>query len=106
LRQVIENVFAEVDFVLTPTTPVPPITIDHALNMSPDPAGELWLRNTRPFNAYGVPTISIPCGFTRAGLPIGLQIAGPNFGETSLLSFAHAYEQSTPWHKRTPALSS
>jgi aspartyl-tRNA(Asn)/glutamyl-tRNA(Gln) amidotransferase subunit A len=105
LRRVIEDVFREVDFVLTPTTPVPPITINEALNMSPDPAGELWLRNTRPFNAYGVPTISVPCGFTRAGLPIGLQIMGASFGEASLLSFAHAYEQSTQWHKRTPALS-
>lgn len=106
VRRVIANVFAEVDFVLTPTTPVPPITVEQALNMSPDLAGELWLRNTRPFNAYGVPTISVPCGFTSAGLPIGLQIAGANSSEASLLSFAHAYEQSTEWHKRTPALSS
>jgi aspartyl-tRNA(Asn)/glutamyl-tRNA(Gln) amidotransferase subunit A len=105
VRCVIQDVFKEVDFVLTPTTPVPPITIDQALNSSPDPAGELWLRNTRPFNAYGVPAISVPCGFTRAGLPIGLQIAGPNFGETSLLSFAHAYEQSTQWYKRTATLT-
>ena len=93
IRREIDDVFAQVDFLITPTTPVPPITIDEALNMSPDPAGELWLRNTRPFNAYGVPTISIPCGFTQAGLPIGLQIAGPRFGETRLLSFAFAFEQ-------------
>lgn len=105
LRRRIDDVFAEVDFVVTPTTPVPPITIEEAINMSPDPAGELWLRNTRPFNAYGVPAISLPCGFTNSGLPIGLQIAGPNFGETSLLSFAYAHEQATPWHKQTPALS-
>ena len=94
VRRSIEDVFAEVDFLITPTTPVPPITIDEALHMSPDPAGELWLRNTRPFNAYGLPTISIPCGFTRAGLPIGLQIAGPRFGEARLLSFAFAFEQA------------
>lgn len=106
VRRTIDDVFEKVDFVLTPTTPVPPITIEQALNMSPDPAGELWLRNTRPFNAYGVPTISVPCGFTRAGLPIGLQIAGRNFDEASLLSFAHAYEEATQWHKRTPTLSS
>ncbi len=105
LRRDIDHVFAEVDFLITPTTPVPPITIEEALNMSPDPAGELWLRNTRPFNAYGVPTISIPCGFTRAGLPIGLQIAGPNFAEASLLSLAYAYEQATNWHKHTSKLS-
>ena len=105
LRRDIDQVFKEVDIVLTPTTPVPPITIDEALNMSPDPAGELWLRNTRPFNSYAVPTISIPCGFTRAGLPIGLQIAGPKSAEASLLSFAYAYEQATDWHKHTPNLS-
>ncbi|HEU4434603.1 MAG TPA: amidase [Pyrinomonadaceae bacterium] len=105
VRRLIDEVFTEVDFVVTPTTPVPPITIEEALNMSPDPAGELWLRNTRPFNAYGVPTISVPCGFTRAGLPIGLQIAGRNLGEASLLSFAHAYEQSTGWHRRVPILN-
>src|ERR1043165_5742669 len=94
VRRAIDDVFAEVDFLITPTTPVPPITIEAALHMSPDPAGELWLRNTRPFNAYGVPTISIPCGFTKAGLPIGLQIAGPRFGEARLLSFAFAFEQA------------
>ena len=104
LRHSIDEVFADVDLVVTPTTPVPPITIEEALNMSPDPAGELWLRNTRPFNAYGVPTISVPCGFDRAGLPIGLQIAGPNFSEASLLSFTYAYEQATDWHRRAPAL--
>jgi aspartyl-tRNA(Asn)/glutamyl-tRNA(Gln) amidotransferase subunit A len=102
LRRRIEDVFAEVDFLVTPTTPVPPITINEALNMSPDPAGELWLRNTRPFNAYGLPTISVPCGFTRTGLPIGLQIAGQRFGEARLLSFAFAFEQATTWHQRTP----
>ena len=94
VRRAIDDVFTEVDFLITPTTPVPPITIEAALHMSPDPAGELWLRNTRPFNAYGVPTISIPCGFTKAGLPIGLQIAGPRFGEARLLSFALAFEQA------------
>jgi aspartyl-tRNA(Asn)/glutamyl-tRNA(Gln) amidotransferase subunit A len=103
LRQSIGTIFKDVDFVVTPTSPVPPITISEALNMSPNPAGELWLRNTRPFNAYGLPTISIPCGYTRAGLPIGLQIAGPNFGEAGLLAFARAFALA-PWHKRTPAL--
>ena len=97
LRREIESIFSQVDLLVTPTTPVPPITINEALNMStPPPAGELWLRNTRPFNAYGLPTISIPCGFTRAGLPIGLQISGPRFGEASVLSFAYAYEQTKP----------
>ena len=94
VRRLVSDVFEQVDFLVTPTTPVPPITVREAMEMSPAPAGELWLRNTRPFNAYGWPTISIPCGFTRDGLPIGLQISGPHFGEASLLSFAHAFEQA------------
>ena len=103
LRQAINAIFDKVDFLVTPTSPVPPITISEALKMSPNPAGELWLRNTRPFNAYGLPTISVPCGYTRAGLPIGLQITGPNFGEARLLAFARAFEQA-PRPKPTPAL--
>ncbi len=94
VRRFVQNVFAEVDLLVTPTTPVPPITIQEAMDMSPPLAGELWLRNTRPFNAYALPAISLPCGFTQAGLPIGLQISGPNFGEASLLSFAYAFEQA------------
>src|SRR3989441_3899627 len=104
VRRTVNDVFAEVDLLITPTTPVPPITIEAASNMSPTPAGEVWLRNPRPFNAYGLPTISIPCGFTSAGLPIGLQIAGPRFGEGRGLAFAHAFEQATDWHKRAPTL--
>jgi len=94
LRREIDDVFAEVDFLITPTTPIPPITIREALDMSPDPAGEFWLRNTRPFNAYGLPTISIPCGFTRAGLPIGLQISAAHFSEAKLLAFALKSERN------------
>src|SRR5258707_31133 len=105
VRRTVNDVFAEVDLLITPTTPVPPITIEEASNMPPPPPpGEVWLRNTRPFNAYGLPTISIPTGFTNAGLPIGLQIAGPRFGEGRVLAFAHAFEQSTDWHNRTLTL--
>jgi aspartyl-tRNA(Asn)/glutamyl-tRNA(Gln) amidotransferase subunit A len=106
VRRFANDVFSKVDLLVTPTTPVPPITIREAMNMSPTPIGEIWLWNTRPFNAYGFPTISIPCGFTESGLPIGLQLAGPNFSEGSLLSFAYAFEQSTPTPKRTPAIVS
>ena len=100
VRRSVGDVFSKVDLLITPTTLVPPITISEALNMSPTPAGEVWLWNTRPFNAYGFPTISIPCGFTQAGLPIGLQIAGPHFTEGNLLSFVHAFEQATPEHRK------
>jgi aspartyl-tRNA(Asn)/glutamyl-tRNA(Gln) amidotransferase subunit A len=71
-----------------------------------DPTSEITLiRNTVPFNALGIPTISIPCGFSRAGLPIGLQISGPRLGEVRVLALAHAYEQATEWHRRTPAVA-
>lgn len=93
VRRFVPDVFSEVDLLVTPTSPVPPITIREAMEMSPPPAGELWLRNTRPFNVYGLPTISIPCGFTSTGLPVGLQISAPHFSEATLLSFAHQFEQ-------------
>ena len=103
IRRSISDLFESVDLIVTPTSPVPPITIAEALEMPlPGPAGELWLRNTRPFNIYGLPTISIPCGFTSQGHPIGLQIAGPHFNEASVLAFAHRFEQATEWHTHTP----
>lgn len=104
VRRTVNEVFAEVDLLITPTTPVPPITIEEASKMAPSLAGEVWLRNTRPFNCYGLPTISIPCGFTNSGLPLGLQIAGPRFAEGRVLAFAHAFEQATAWHQLTPTL--
>jgi aspartyl-tRNA(Asn)/glutamyl-tRNA(Gln) amidotransferase subunit A len=53
------------------------------------------LRNTRPFNVWGLPAISVPCGFTRSGLPIGLQIAGPHWREDFVLNLAYAYEKES-----------
>jgi aspartyl-tRNA(Asn)/glutamyl-tRNA(Gln) amidotransferase subunit A len=106
VRRSIERVFTKVDLLVTPTSPVAPISIEEAINMlPPPPPGELWLRNTRPFNAYGVPTVSVPCGFTRDGLPIGLQIAGPRFGESLVLALARRFEQATDWHKRLPPMN-
>jgi aspartyl-tRNA(Asn)/glutamyl-tRNA(Gln) amidotransferase subunit A len=63
------------------------------------------IRNTLPFNVLGVPAISVPCGFTRAGLPIGMQIIGARLGETPVLAVAHAYEQATDWHRREPPIA-
>jgi aspartyl-tRNA(Asn)/glutamyl-tRNA(Gln) amidotransferase subunit A len=60
--------------------------------------------NTRPFNAYGLPVISLPCGFTKDGMPIGMQIGGPLFGEVNVIALAHAYQEATEWHKRKPPL--
>lgn len=61
--------------------------------------------NTRAFNGYGLPAITVPCGFSKDGMPIGLQIAGPHFGEVQVLALAHAYQQATDWHLRRPPLN-
>ena len=59
-------------------------------------------RVTRPFNMTGLPAISVPCGFTSNDLPIGLQIVGRPFDESTILHLAYAYERSTPWHEKRP----
>jgi aspartyl-tRNA(Asn)/glutamyl-tRNA(Gln) amidotransferase subunit A len=61
--------------------------------------------NCAPFNTFGLPTISVPCGFSKSGLPIGLMIAGPRFAEGKVMALAHAYEKATQWHTRRPSLS-
>ena len=106
-RRDIASVFTGVDVLVTPTTPVPAPTIAE-LKQNPDqlrPRELLLLRNTRPVNVWGLPAISVPCGFTEGGLPIGLQIIGPPWGESVVLRLAHAYEQATAWHKREPLSS-
>jgi len=106
IRGEIKHVFEDVDFLVTPTTPVPAPAIAE-LKQNPDllrPRELLLLRNTRPVNVWGLPAISVPCGFTSAGLPIGLQIIGPHWREDRVLQLAYAYEQATGWHKRSPRL--
>jgi aspartyl-tRNA(Asn)/glutamyl-tRNA(Gln) amidotransferase subunit A len=61
-------------------------------------------RLTRIYNLVGIPSLSIPCGFSAAGLPIGLQIAGKPFDEKTVLRVGHAYEANTPWKDRHPRL--
>jgi aspartyl-tRNA(Asn)/glutamyl-tRNA(Gln) amidotransferase subunit A len=98
LRREIKKVFESVDLLITPTMPLPPVTIEASATQS------ATTRNTSPFDVYGLPAISLPCGFTSAGLPVGLQISGAAFAEPALLALAHAYEQATEWHKRRPSL--
>jgi len=102
-RESIGRVFAEVDVLVTPTTPMPaPPIADLKANADALRPTELrLLRNTRPFNVWGLPAISLPCGFTQSGLPIGLQIAGAHWREDIVLRLAYAYEQATAWHKRS-----
>ena len=101
-RRSISQVFADVDVLVTPTMPMPAPAIAD-LKANPEalrPAELKLLRNTRPFNVWGLPAISLPCGFTQSGLPIGLQIAGPHWREDLVFQLAQAYEQATAWHKR------
>jgi aspartyl-tRNA(Asn)/glutamyl-tRNA(Gln) amidotransferase subunit A len=96
-RRAITAVFSDVDVLITPTMPMPaPASAE--LKANPEqlrPAELRLLRNTRPFNVWGLPAISVPCGFTKGGLPIGLQIAGPHWREDLVLRVARAYEQET-----------
>ena len=106
VRRAIAHAFDGVDLLITPTVRLPPLTIAD-LQADPDTirAKELaMLHNTRPWNFPGLPTISVPSGFTRTGLPIGMQITGPPGGEATVLRLAYAYEQATEWRKRKPNL--
>jgi len=106
-RTVNDEVFQkqEVDLLVTPTIRELPWSIEDELGRAanarprnPKPG------NTRSLDDYGLPTITVPCGFSKSGLPIGLQISGPNLGEVQVLALAHAYEQATDWHNRRPPL--
>jgi aspartyl-tRNA(Asn)/glutamyl-tRNA(Gln) amidotransferase subunit A len=102
LRNRTPEIFARVDLLVTPTTMRMQPTIASAAS---DPALDISLiRNTVPFNVLGIPAISVPCGFSRAGLPIGLQISGPRLGEGRVLALAHAYERATEWHRRSASV--
>jgi aspartyl-tRNA(Asn)/glutamyl-tRNA(Gln) amidotransferase subunit A len=105
-RREILRIFDEVDLLITPTTPILPPTIA-GLEAAPEelrPTEILMLRNTRPFNVFGLPAISIPCGYSQSGLPIGLQISGAPGAEGAVLTLARAYEAATDWRKRKAPL--
>jgi aspartyl-tRNA(Asn)/glutamyl-tRNA(Gln) amidotransferase subunit A len=104
-RHAVAEVFTQVDLLVTPTTPRLPEAISHAQNPDDPSHAEPSVRNTAPFNLYGIPTLSVPCGMSRSGLPIGLQISGPRLGELDVLALAHAYEQATRWREMRPPLA-
>jgi aspartyl-tRNA(Asn)/glutamyl-tRNA(Gln) amidotransferase subunit A len=102
-RRQAASAFADIDILVTPTTMFPPVRIDAALAAAPDEFS--MIRNTLPFNALGLPTISVPCGLTRARLPIGLQLTAPWLGEARLLALAHAYELTIQFDRFEPPLA-
>ena len=100
MRREIKSVFSTVDLLIMPTMPSPPVLIPEGASMD-----AVSIRNTSPFDVYGLPAITVPCGFTRSGLPIGLQICGGPFAEMNVLALAHGYEQATAWHGKHPTVS-
>ncbi len=102
IKRDFEKAFENVDFIVTPTAPSPAFKIGEKIA---DPL-QMYLSDifTISINLAGVPAISLPCGFSEKGLPIGLQIIGKPFDEAGILQLAYAYEQSTPWHKMKPNL--
>ncbi len=98
-----DSAFSNVDLLVTPTTAIAPIDIESGHRDPPlPPSGTpLEIRNTHMFDVLGLPAISVPCGFTRDGMPVGLQIAGPSFGESRVPTLAHAYLEITAWRERT-----
>ena len=102
IRQDFDAAFKEVDLIVTPVTPTPAFKLGEK---SEDPL-QMYLSDifTISVNLAGLPAIALPCGFSRAGLPIGMQLIGRAFQEDTLLRAAYAYEQSTQWRAKKPAV--
>ena len=102
IKQDFDEVFKECDCVITPTSPTGAFKIGEKIK---DPL-KMYLSDiyTISANLAGIPAISIPCGFTKKSLPVGLQILAKAFDEEMLFRVAHTYEEATPWHKMKPKL--
>ncbi|MCH7873088.1 MAG: Asp-tRNA(Asn)/Glu-tRNA(Gln) amidotransferase subunit GatA, partial [Planctomycetes bacterium] len=100
IQQDFERAFEQVDVLCCPTTPTPAFAFGEKTS---DPL-TMYLSDvyTIAANLAGIPAISIPCGFSSAGLPIGLQLLAPHFGESAILQTARLYERETDWHHRQP----
>lgn len=107
LRKTIDDAFVDFDLVALPTMRELQPTINEALANEEDPKVRepRETSNCAWFNTFGIPAVSIPCGFSKSGLPIGMMIAGPRFSEGRVLALANAYEKATSWHTRRPKLS-
>jgi aspartyl-tRNA(Asn)/glutamyl-tRNA(Gln) amidotransferase subunit A len=95
----VNSALERVHAIVTPTMPFAAFSIETQESEPPDTT---W--GTIPFNLSGHPALTVPCGFTAAGLPIGMQLVGRPFDESTLFRIGHAYEQSTGWHRRRPVL--
>jgi aspartyl-tRNA(Asn)/glutamyl-tRNA(Gln) amidotransferase subunit A len=107
LRAQAQRALQDVDALLAPTTMIPALPladVDASLGTYKE-WNPLYSRNTRVGNVLGLCALTVPCGFTRKGLPIGLMIHGKAFDEATILRVGYAFEQATEWHCRTPDLS-
>lgn len=97
-----DEVFQAVDVILAPVSPTPAFTVGAHTD---DPVA-MYLEDvfTVLGNLAGLPGLSLPCGFSHHGLPIGMQLLGPQFKEETILKVGHAYQQATEWHKRKPKI--
>jgi aspartyl-tRNA(Asn)/glutamyl-tRNA(Gln) amidotransferase subunit A len=102
IRKDFENAFQSVDVIISPVTPTPAFTVGAH---NDDPVA-MYLEDAFMDGAVmaGVPALSVPAGFSTKGLPIGLQIMGPQWGESAILSAAYAYEQATKWYEKKPSI--
>ncbi|MFA4989219.1 MAG: Asp-tRNA(Asn)/Glu-tRNA(Gln) amidotransferase subunit GatA [Candidatus Omnitrophota bacterium] len=102
IKQDFDHVFKDFDCIITPTSPTPAFKIGEKVD---DPL-KMYLSDiyTISVNLAGIPAISVPCGLTKKGLPVGLQILSKHLNEEMLLRLAHTYEQNTEWHKMKPKL--
>jgi aspartyl-tRNA(Asn)/glutamyl-tRNA(Gln) amidotransferase subunit A len=99
VRKRFEHFFDSYDLLLTPSTPIPAPPVEGLDAV--EQAGRLT-RFTAPFNLAGLPALSLPCGFTKEGLPIGLQIVSRAWADSKVLNAGYAFEQATGWHKSKP----
>jgi amidase len=91
--------------LLIPALPVAGPSLDYMASLGPDPAGILAIGPfTGPFNLCGYPTITLPCGASDQGIPIGCQLVGKPFAEALLVAAGQAYQSRSDWHLRRPEL--
>jgi aspartyl-tRNA(Asn)/glutamyl-tRNA(Gln) amidotransferase subunit A len=103
----VQKTLQDVDALLVPTTMVPAVAVaDADASMAAYTTRNLqYLRNTSIGNILNLCGLSLPCGFTRQGFPIGLMIYGKPFHEATILRVGAAFERATDWHRRTPDLA-
>ncbi len=121
LRRTIDDAFTDFDLVVMPTQKTEPPLLDDMIRRNimnvegllPPSAttpgaggpGGGGISSVGAYDAYGIPSLSIPCGFTQDGLPVGLMICGPHFTESKIFALAAAYEKATEWHLKKPPLT-